>query len=312
MNNHIGNYIWFEKYRPRHVDNMVLVPETADLIRKFLADENIPHLLFYGRAGSGKTTIAKMLMDTLPCSRLELNASGKDRSIETMRTTVVDFAASLPAKGKKLKIVFFDEADGITPEAQNSLKNTMEKYSSSCRFILTANTVNKIIEPIRSRCVEIPLLEFGKENAVAFCESVLQQEHVEYDRESVVALVDRCYPDMRTTMNSLQKASTGGKLNINALVASNVSPEQVLQYIKNGCVKSLRTYYAGVTDFMFLYKWLFDHIGEYATGDAAGTIAVILCQHLYYDTTIPDRELNFTTCCVEIMDALGTKINFGK
>lgn len=306
------NYIWFEKYRPRHVRNMVLPPATAALIEKYLTDKDIPHLLFYGRAGSGKTTIAKMLLDNLPCSRLELNASGKDRSIETMRTTVVDFAASLPPRGKTLKIVFFDEADGITAEAQNSLKNTMEKYSATCRFILTANNVNKIIEPIRSRCVEIPLLEFGKENAVQFCESILQQEGVTYRHEDVAELVDRCYPDMRTTVNSLQKASSGGTLDIHSLVATNVSPEVVLEYIKAGKVKSLRTYCAGVTDFMFLYKWLFDNLATYADGQAAGVTAVAICTHLHYEPTIPDREINFATCCVEIMDAIGAKINFGK
>lgn len=308
----MNNYIWFEKYRPRSIDNMVLPQDTACIIRKYLNDLSIPHLLFYGRAGSGKTTIAKMLMDTIPCARLELNASGKDRSIETMRTTVVDFASSMPPRGKHIKIVFFDEADGITAEAQNSLKNTMEKYSTTCRFILTANNVNKIIEPIRSRCVEIPLLEFGQENAVQFCESVLQQEGVQFNHSDVVELVGRCYPDMRTTMNSLQKASTSGVLNISSLVATNVVPEVVLGYIKEGKVKSLRTYCAGVTDFMFLYKWLFDNLESYANGEPAGMIAVAICNHLHYEPTIPDREINFATCCVEIMDAIGAKIDFTK
>lgn len=308
----LTNYIWFEKYRPRSVDNMVLTPETHSLIAKYLQDGNIPHLLFYGRAGSGKTTIAKMLMDTLPCARLELNASGKDRSIDTMRTTVVDFASAMPPRGKTIKIVFFDEADGITPDAQNALKNTMEKYSGTCRFILTANHVNKIIEPIRSRCVNIPLVEFGKENAVAYCESILQQEQVAFDHNDVVALVDRCYPDMRTTVNSLQMASASGRFDVTGTVAGNVDPATVLEYIRQGHVKTLRSYYANVSDFLFLYKWLFDNIETYATGDAAGAIAVTICKYLHYDPTIPDRELNMTACCLEIMDIIHAPINFSK
>lgn len=303
------NFIWFERYRPQVVEQMVLTPETRNLLETFVKSREIPHLLLYGRPGSGKTTIARILISLLPCSKLELNASGKDRGVEMMRGAVVDFASSMPSMGKRLKIVFMDECDGLTNDAQNSLRNTLEKYSATCRFILTANNVNKIIDPIRSRCVEIPLVEFGKENAVAFCSSILQNEGVKFTVQNVQTVVDRYYPDLRTTINNLQRASITGKLDISTLVSAGVDPAQVLSLIMAGKVTSLRTLYAGTADFMFLYKWLFDHIGDYA-GNNAANVAYIICTHLSYDSTIPDREISFTTAAMEIMDALGVKVSF--
>ena len=137
--NTLDKFLWAEKYRPRTLNNMVLETPVRAALESYIAQQDIPHLLFYGSAGGGKTTIAKILMDSIPCSTLVLNASGKDRGIETMRKDVVDFCRAMPPRGIKLKIVFLDEADGIPPQSQESLKNTMETFSDTCRFILTAH-----------------------------------------------------------------------------------------------------------------------------------------------------------------------------
>lgn len=312
MSNALDNYIWYEKHRPRTIDQLVLEPHTQELIHRYIQDQDIPHLLFYGRAGSGKTTLSQILCASIPSSTITLNASGQDRSIETMRTTVAQFARSMPAKNIKLKIVFFDEADGITPQAQDALKNTIETNSGTCRFILTANNVNKIIEPVRSRCTEIPLLQFGRDAAVAMCGRILQAEGVAHTQKDVEVIVDRYYPDIRSTVNALQRASAGGKLDPKCLGVSDASVDAILGYVRAGAVKSLRTYVVNVTDFMSLYTGMFDRLETLFPGDAAADAAKCLCDHLFYETTIPDREINFTTLCMEWMIMLGVKIDFKK
>ena len=311
--NTLDKFLWAEKYRPRTLNNMVLETPVRTALESYIAQQDIPHLLFYGSAGGGKTTIAKILMDSIPCSTLVLNASGKDRGIETMRKDVVDFCRAMPPRGIKLKIVFLDEADGITPQAQESLKNTMETYSDTCRFILTANHVNRIIDPLRSRCTEWAFTTFSKPQAIQMCESILQNEKVSYQNTDVATVVERCYPDIRRLMNTLQRCSIGGTFSMDKVASMTVSPEQVFQCIKTGKMKSLRQLIAGMTDFTYLYREMFDNIENLVpTGDQQGTAATQLCQHLFYDPTVPDREINFVACCAEWSMILDVAPDFGK
>lgn len=311
--NALDKFLWAEKYRPRSLNNMVLNPTVRQALESYVADQNIPHLLFYGSAGSGKTTIAKILMDSIPCSTLVLNASGKDRSIETMRTEVTAFCRAMPPKGVRLKIVFLDEADGITPQAQESLKNTMETYSDTCRFILTANHVNRIIDPLRSRCTEWAFTTFDKAQARQMCESILRNEGIAYQNTEVATVVERCYPDIRHLMNTLQRCSIGGTFSMNKVESMTVSPEQIFDCIKTGKMKSLRQLVVGMSDFTYLYKAMFDNIEHLVpTGDQQGMAASQLCQHLFYDPTVPDREINFVTTCAEWSMILNVAPDFGK
>lgn len=309
----LSNYVWFEKYRPRELDNMVLDPEKRASFTKYITEQNIPHLLFYGSAGSGKTTMAKIITDHLPCTVLTLNASGKDRSIDTMRNDVVAFCRAMPPRGVKLKIVFFDEFDGCTPQAQEALKNTMEAYSDTCRFIFTANHVNRIIDPIRSRCTEWAFTQFDKTQACRMCESILQNEKVAYASGEVATVVERCYPDIRRLMNTLQRCSLSGTFDLNKLEILTVNVTEILGFIKSGKMKSLRQHIAGMTDFIYLYKEMFDNIEQvFPEGDAQGMAASQLCQHLFYDPTVPDREINFVACCAEWSMILNVAPDFGK
>lgn len=312
-NEGLEKFLWAEKYRPRNLNNMVLKPAVREALDSYIRNQNIPHLLFYGSAGSGKTTIAKILMDALPCTALVLNASGKDRSIETMRTEVTAFCRAMPPKGVKLKIVFLDEADGITPQAQEALKNTMETYSDTCRFILTANHVNRIIDPLRSRCTEWAFTTFDKLQATQMCESILQNEKINYTNKEIELVVDRCYPDIRHLMNTLQRCAIGGTFDLSKLSSVTVDPAQVFQCIKTGKMKSLRQFIAGMTDFTYLYKAMFDNIEHLIPiGDQQGMAASQLCQHLFYDPTVPDREINFVACCAEWSMIMNVAPDFGK
>lgn len=308
----IQEHIWAQKYRPADVASMTLTPNTAALVNQYIASKQFPHLLLFGRAGSGKTTIATILIKECGCDALVLNASGEDRGVDTMKTRVVQFARSMPPSWATNKVVFFDEFDGCTREAQNALKNTIELYSKSCRFIFTANTVNKVIEPIRSRCTEIPLLQFPKDRAITMAAAILTAEGVAYDSTELPEIIDRYYPDIRSMINALQRCSIAGQFSAARAVNVGVPPEEVVACIAQGRVLSLRKLVAGMTDFMYLYQYLFDNIGKICSGDSVEKAAIAICEHLYYDATIADREINFTTACIELMVAGGVSPDFTK
>lgn len=282
-------------------------------MKRFIADEQIPHLIFEGPAGSGKTTLARILLKEIPSVSLKLNASGKeDRNIETMQVKVKQFAASAVAKGK-LKIVFMDEADGMLAPAQESLKNTMEAYNKNCRFIMTCNSVGKIIDPLRSRCIPFTFNEFPKNKVLRLVNNILEAEGIEdVVEEDIVSLIDKHHPDIRTIVNSVQAASLGGKFDPSVLSSLTADPFVICQALLKGHLMTIRQNLAGVKDFTFMYKYLFNTFltemvkGDDQRADAAIAIRDALC----HDNTVPDREINFVGCCIEIMMALEVEPQF--
>ena len=190
--------IWVEKYRPTEFSDVVGLPASIP----DLCNQNIPCLLFDGRAGTGKTTTARIIVNKLDADCLELNASN-ERGIDVIRKKVHQFASSM-SSNQKIKIVFLDEADGLTSEAMNSLRNTMETYSSTCRFILSCNYLNKIIEPIRSRCVSVSFSSPPKKDIITRITKILDMEGIKYNTTLVEELVNKKYPDMRSIINFLQ------------------------------------------------------------------------------------------------------------
>ncbi len=310
----LGSYIWFEKYRPQSLKDVSLNKDHRTAFKGFVADGQIPHLLFEGPAGSGKTTISHILTREVPSTVLTLNASGKeDRSIETMQTKVKQFAASA-AKRDKIKIVFMDEADGMLKPAQESLKNLMETYNKNCRFILTCNAVDKIIDPIQSRCIRYTFDRFPKRKLISVCETILDAEGIEdTSREEVTELVDRFYPDMRSIVNNLQAACVSGIFNPKAIGSLNADPKAIANAITKGHLLTIRQLLAGTTDFMFVYKYLFNEfIPEMKSEEEKAEASLAVAESCRYDQVVPDREIEFTACCLGIMDALNVKPNFNK
>lgn len=308
----LENFIWFEKHRPKTIDDMSLDPSYRKAFEHYIQEQSIPHLLLEGIQGSGKTTTAYILMRNVPSVVLTLNASGEDRGINTIRGKIKNFAGSEPPKGK-IKIVLLDEADQITPDAQMALKNTMETYSLTCRFILTCNHVDKIIDPIQSRCIKYTFQRFPKRKLLMVCEGILKKEGItEYTREDVSEVINRFYPDVRSVINNLQSACVSGALNLKALGALKVDPTVVGELIKKGHVQSIRQHLAGVTSFDFMYKWLWNEFIAQFTNEQQAAIANELRYAQSLEPTIPDRELNFTCCAVSIMSALDIDFDFNK
>lgn len=305
----ISDYIWFERHRPKNINDLVLPENTKKAFEQYIEDETIPHLLLHGDAGGGKTSMAQILMNALPCKSLILNASSKDRGIETMKTTVVDFAKSKSVDGK-LKIILMDEADGLTPDAQFSLKNTIETYHKTCRFILTANIVGKIIDPIKSRCTVYTFGQFPVGDMVKTVCQILKKEEVEFDRRAVSALVNRLYPDFRSIINTAQSCSIGGTFKIAAAGGAALKISEFEENLNNGDLRAIREQFVGMQDFAFLYRHLFNKWIMTISDDLRAEAAQVIAQHLVNDSTVVDREINMCSCVIGLMTIMEVKIKF--
>ncbi len=302
----LKNYIWYEKYRPHSLKEMVLAQR--DVFETYLEEKDIPHLLFHGPPGSGKTTLALILIERLKAQKLILNASSEDRGIATIKGTVKQFAMS-KSLGGKIKIIFLDEADALTPDAQKALRNTMETYSNNCRFILTANYLDKIIEPIRSRCTSFAFTKYPKKKLLRLLMGILDKEKVTYDLEDVEVLVTRLYPDIRTIINNLQAGSISGIFTLDQCLTAKIDPKRIGKFIQQGELRGLRELWAGMTDFLWLYKYLFDvFVPNMSKEREEG--ARIVGEYLYRDSTVVDREINVSACCIELMVLLDKEVIF--
>jgi len=293
------NNLWVEKYRPSSLNDLVLDPLHKDIIHKFLKEGNIPHLLLSGGVGTGKTTIAKILINTLDCDSLILNASS-ERGIDVVRNKIQMFASM--SSFKKWKIVFMDEADLLTPESFFALRNIMETYSQNTRFILTANYINRIIEPIRSRCQIMEFKALPKEFINKKLSDILAKEKIEYDNADLDILIETYYPDIRSMINSLQMNTIGNRWKIqNVGFRDN---EKVLAYLKVGDITSIRKM---ELDFVEMYKYLFDKAEAISLNDAL-SISLIIAEYLYRDTFIADKELNFVACLYAMAEKANIRI----
>ena len=307
----IKNFIWYEKYRPKELSELVLPITYRDKFESYIEEQNIPHLLFYGPQGSGKTSTAQIFINSIPCHSMSLNASSKDRGIDTIKGKVKEFASSQPIKGR-LKIVFLDEADGLTADAQIALKNTIETYSKSCRFILTANVLDRIRREIRSRCTCYEFRQYPIKKVISNVSHILDNENVKAKESDVAKLVDKFYPDIRSIINNLQAGSTNGKFNPELIVATSIDMEDFLDNMKGGKVSSLRKMWAGMSDFTWVYKYIFDYIlsNKEFEDKVKAESAEAVAEFMYRDASIADREINVTMCCMILMRINGWRIHF--
>jgi replication factor C small subunit len=293
------NNLWVEKYRPTSLEELVLDPLHKDIIHKFVKEKSIPNLLLSGGVGTGKTTISKILIGTIDCDSLILNASS-DRGIDIVRNRIQMFASM--SSFKKWKIVFMDEADLLTPESFFALRNLMETYSQNTRFIFTANYINKIIEPIRSRCQIMEFKSLPKEFIIKKLSDILAKEKIEYDNTDLGILVDTYYPDIRSMINSLQMHTIDNRWKLQSVGFRD--NEKVLTYLKAGDIASIRKM---ELDFVDIYKYLFDKAEAISVNDAL-SISLIIAEYLYRDTFIADKELNFVACLYAIAEKANIRI----
>jgi len=294
--------LWVEEFRPAKIEDMILSDYQREIFSKFVAEKSIPHLLLYGNVGSGKTTIARILLDNIECDSMELNASS-DRGIQVVRDKILCFA--MVQTMKPLKIVLLEEADAVTYDFQYSLRNLMETYSDNTRFILTCNYVNKIIEPIRSRCQLIEFREFGKPACFKHLCRILEAKKITFDKGDLLILIDLYYPDIRTMINTLQLNVAKNVLDISYLKRF-MDFSDVMTWIQKGDYKQLRqnTY---KFNFLDVYRYLFDKVDEVACGNDELRVkaSLVIAEYMKWDSIVADREINFAACCLELMTLLG-------
>ena len=204
--------LWVEKYRPQDLSTYVGNEALKTKVERFLDDGNVPHLLLYGRAGGGKTTLAKIIVNHVDCDYLYINASD-ERNIDLVRDKLKTFASSVGFK--PMKVVILDEADYLNVNsAQPALRNLMETFSAHCRFILTCNYVEKIIDPIQSRCQTYKIVPPSKKEVAVHSKTILEKENISFDLDDLALVVTAGYPDMRKVINELQRMSIDGKLSV--------------------------------------------------------------------------------------------------
>ena len=229
----IENTLWCERYRPSTMNDFVGNKHIKDKIDSFIEEQDIPHLLFAGKAGTGKTTLAKILIKNIDCDYLFINASDEN-SVDTIRNKIKGFVTTIGFKG--LKIVVLDEADYVSPNGQAALRNLMETFSRHARFILTCNYQERIIDPIISRCQSFSLNPPSQKNVAIHLASILKNEGIDFELEDIKTLVVCYYPDIRKIINTAQLFSKNSKLTLDVeqLIGSDVKLNMMSTLLESG------------------------------------------------------------------------------
>ena len=297
------NSLLVEKYRPSKLENYVGNENIKKSISKYLEQNDILNLIFYGPAGTGKTTLAKLCVQNLDCDHLYINASD-ERGIETIRDKVQSFASV--ASFKPLKVVILDEADFLTIQAQASLRNIIETFSRTTRFIMTCNFVERIIDPLQSRCQVLKIVPPTKKDVAKHLHWICNQESISHDINDLVPLVNQYYPDLRKCINTIQLSTVDGgandlylSLDQSILVSSNYI-DKVINALSEGskhnkidCYNDIRQIIAdaNVNDFDELFRALYERSSEYLQ-DKEGTAAILINEHQYKANFRIDKEIN--------------------
>ena len=285
--------LFVEKYRPSKLENYVGNEHLKTTISKYLEQNDIQNLIFYGQAGGGKTTLAKLIVNNLNCDYLYINASD-ERGIETIRDKVSGFASV--ASFKPLKVVILDEADFLTIQAQASLRNVIETFSRTTRFIMTCNFVERIIDPLQSRCQVIKIVPPSKSEVAKHLAWILEKESISYTLEDIKVIVNQYYPDLRKCLNTIQLNSKDStlKLDSSILVSSNYI-DKVIDELKKPkpYFNNIRQIIAdsNVEDFDELFKALYERASEFLP-NKEGTVAMLVNDHQYKANFRIDKEIN--------------------
>ena len=296
--------LWVEKYRPTTLDTYIGNEHLKSKVSVYLESGDLPHLLLYGKAGTGKTTLAKLLVNNIECDYMYINASDEN-SVDTVRNKVRGFASTMGFKD--YKIIILDECDYITPNAQAALRNLMETFSKNCRFILTCNYVERIIDPIQSRCQSFQIIPPDRKQVAQHLSNILDNESVKYDLDNIVTIVNGGYPDIRRVINGAQRQVVNGELKIDEnTIIQNDYKLQVLEILKTqdkkNSFKNIRQLLADskVTDFSDLFRLLFDTVDDWGRGHVAECI-LILSQYQQSDAVVVDKEINIMAMFIEII-----------
>ena len=301
------NSLYVEKYRSKTLDEYVGNEQLKQIVAQYIEKNDLQNLLLYGTPGTGKTTLAKLIVNNFNCDYLYINASD-ERGIDTIRDKVQGFASS--ASFKPIKIIILDEADFLTIQAQASLRNIIETYSRTTRFILTCNYLERIIDPLQSRCQVLKITPPSKKEVAKHISTILDQENIEYTVADLVLVVNKHYPDVRKILNTCQVNTVDNILKIDNTVLTGGYKDGLLKELKSpskDSFKNIRQILAdsNLDDFEDVYRFLYDSLDEYGKNDLAkATIIIDIENYMYHANFRIDKEINVMALLASILKTI--------
>jgi replication factor C small subunit len=290
--------LWTEKYRSQTLDQYIGNDELKNTIQSWITKNDIPHLLLHGKAGTGKTTLAKLITQNINCDMMYINASDEN-GIDTIRDKVKSFAST--STFQPLKVVILDESDYLTINAQASLRNIIETFSAKTRFILTCNYVERIIEPLQSRCQAFKIETLSKPSIASHIADILTAENVTYHLKDVARIINEYHPDIRKIINVTQQNTINNELTLTKIDTKFDITDVVKLIQGKDAFKSVRQYLVdnNISDFEPMYRALYDELGK-----DNGLITMTLAEYQFKHATVVDKEINFMACIASIINII--------
>ena len=306
----MNDILWVEKYRPKLVDQCVLPNNTQKVFSEIVEKGEIPNLLLTGSPGIGKTTIAKALCNQLECDWLMINGSDEGRMIDTLRTTITNFASTVSLSGGK-KVLIIDEADYMNPESvQPAMRGSIEQFAKNCRFIFTCNFKNRIIPALHSRCsvVDFKIKKDDKpliaQKFLSIATGILDKESVKYKPDVIAQLIMKHFPDFGRVLNELQKHAVGGTIDEDILTqASEENLKELFVALKKKDFNTMRKWVAENidNDHVRLYRQIYDSLYSKFAKPSIPQAVLTIAEYSYKAAFVADQEVNMVACLTELM-----------
>jgi len=309
----VKEFLFVEKYRPQTIEDCILPEGLKETFQKIVDKGELPNMMFTGSAGVGKTTVARALCNELDLDYMLINGS-EDGNIDTLRGKIKQFASTISLQGGQ-KVVILDEADYLNPQStQPALRGFIEEFSSNCRFILTCNFKNRIIDPLHSRC---SIYEFNLGNKAEMAQKfmarlqfILDSEHIIYDNAVIAELIMKYIPDWRRVINECQRYGMSGHIDTGILVTlSETSIAGLMEDLKTKNFKKMRKWVTDNIDVESakLFRLIYDNMSDYVEPSSIPQLVLILADYSYKDSFVADHELNVVACMTEIMSSIKFK-----
>ena len=304
-----NEFLWVEKYRPKTIQETILPDDLKETFQKIVDSGEIPNMLFTGTAGLGKTTVARAICNELGLDYIVINGS-EEGNIDTLSGKIKQFASSVSLSGG-YKVVILDEADYLNPQStQPALRGFIEEFSQNCRFILTCNFKNRVIEPLHSRCGVYEFnVKTNKDRATlgqqffSRCRDILRNEGIEYNGKTVANLVMKHFPDFRRGLNELQRGSIGGSITTDIIVEDNSKYSDLYKHLKEKDFKKMRQWVVNNIDLepASIFRGVYDSVEGNVKPESVPQLILILADYQYKNAFVADHELNLVACLTECM-----------